>query len=67
MKVSADIICKHEALQKNAWQSIYLEICEDGFHMHIKVLHQRINCVLIESTTKQFSCYISVGIFFFAW
>lgn len=45
MKVSADTISKHEAWQKNAWQSIYLDISEGGFYMYIKVLHQRTNCV----------------------
>lgn len=45
MKVSVDIICKHEALQKNAWQSIYLETCEGAFYMHVKELRQRINGV----------------------
>lgn len=52
MKVSVDTISKHEAWQKNAWQNIYLDISEGGFYMYIKVLHQRTNCDLIESTTN---------------
>jgi len=43
MKVSVDIIHKHETLQKIAWQSIYLEICEVSFYMHIKELARRFN------------------------
>lgn len=37
--MSVDIICKHKTLQ-----GIYLEICVGGFYMHIKDLHQSINC-----------------------
>lgn len=45
MEVSVDIISEHEALQKNAWQSIYLEICEDRFYVQIKELHQSLSYV----------------------